>query len=147
MPLDELGVGRSVLYLYPLSGRPDVNPPEGWESIPGARGCTAAPLVFDIEAPRCPAIRDITEALGGRTEVITVPIPTDCADGFNEAYYARPVLLLDPAACSPALHGASSSRSWRSSAPSGSDRTLPPAAGTSGTATCGNSPTSTGRSS
>ncbi|MFJ9153164.1 peroxiredoxin [Streptomyces sp. NPDC102270] len=36
MPLDELGADRSVLYLYPLSGRPDVNPPEGWESIPGA---------------------------------------------------------------------------------------------------------------
>lgn len=52
----------------------------------------------DIEAPRYPAIRDITEALGGRTEVTMVPIPTDCADGFNEAYYASPVLLLDPAA-------------------------------------------------
>jgi hypothetical protein len=27
-----------------------------------------------------------------------VPIPADCVDGFNEAYYARPEMLLDPAA-------------------------------------------------
>ena len=25
-----------------------------------------------------------------------VPIPVDCADGFNEAYYGRPEALLDP---------------------------------------------------
>ncbi|MGW6145502.1 hypothetical protein [Streptomyces sp. NPDC055140] len=28
----------------------------------------------------------------------TVPIPLDCTDGFNEAYYGRPEMLLDPAA-------------------------------------------------
>ncbi|MGF1425071.1 hypothetical protein [Kitasatospora sp. LaBMicrA B282] len=27
-----------------------------------------------------------------------VPIPVDCTDGFNEAYYARPEMLLDPGA-------------------------------------------------
>ena len=27
-----------------------------------------------------------------------VPVPADCTDGFNEAYYARPERLLDPAA-------------------------------------------------
>jgi hypothetical protein len=27
-----------------------------------------------------------------------VPIPLDCTDGFNEAYYGRPEALLDPAA-------------------------------------------------
>jgi hypothetical protein len=27
-----------------------------------------------------------------------VPIPADCTDGFNEAYYARPEFLLEPAA-------------------------------------------------
>jgi peroxiredoxin len=35
-----LGPGRTVLYLYPLSGRPGVDLPEGWDAIPGARGCT-----------------------------------------------------------------------------------------------------------
>ncbi|WP_171168559.1 MerR family transcriptional regulator [Streptomyces sp. I05A-00742] len=38
--LDALGPGRSVIYLYPLTGRPGTDLPEGWNSIPGARGCT-----------------------------------------------------------------------------------------------------------
>jgi peroxiredoxin len=38
--LDGLGPGRTILYLYPLTGRPGVDLPEGWNSIPGARGCT-----------------------------------------------------------------------------------------------------------
>jgi len=29
--------------------------------------------------------------------VQTVPVPTDCVDGFTEAYYARPESFLDPA--------------------------------------------------
>ncbi|WP_200824531.1 MerR family transcriptional regulator [Nonomuraea solani] len=35
-----LGQGRSVLFGYPLTGRPGVDLPEGWGTIPGARGCT-----------------------------------------------------------------------------------------------------------
>jgi peroxiredoxin len=35
-----LGPGRTVLYLYPRTGRPDRAVPPGWDSIPGARGCT-----------------------------------------------------------------------------------------------------------
>ncbi|MEU9045658.1 MULTISPECIES: class I SAM-dependent methyltransferase [unclassified Kitasatospora] len=57
-----------------------------------------APEVLDTEARRYPAIADLTEALGGRTTVTLVPIPVDCTDGFNEAYYARPEMLLDPGA-------------------------------------------------
>lgn len=38
--LDRLAPGRTVLYIYPLSGKPDVELPEGWNTIPGARGCT-----------------------------------------------------------------------------------------------------------
>lgn len=54
-----------------------------------------APLVLDTEARRYPALGDITQALGGRATVESVPIPADCTDGFNEAYYARPERLLD----------------------------------------------------
>lgn len=32
--------GRVVVYVYPMTGRPDVALPDGWEAIPGARGCT-----------------------------------------------------------------------------------------------------------
>lgn len=35
-----LGAGRSVIYVYPLTGRPGVDLPAGWDAIPGARGCT-----------------------------------------------------------------------------------------------------------
>ena len=35
-----LGPGRTVLYVYPMTGRPDVALPDGWDEIPGARGCT-----------------------------------------------------------------------------------------------------------
>jgi peroxiredoxin len=38
--LDRLGPGRSVLYIYPMTGVPGVDLPEGWNEIPGARGCT-----------------------------------------------------------------------------------------------------------
>jgi peroxiredoxin len=38
--LDDLGPGWVVLYVYPLSGRPGVELPDGWDEIPGARGCT-----------------------------------------------------------------------------------------------------------
>jgi peroxiredoxin len=38
--LDRLGTGRTVLYLYPMTGRPGVDLPPGWDLIPGARGCT-----------------------------------------------------------------------------------------------------------
>ncbi len=32
--------GLVVLYVYPMTGRPDTPLPEGWDEIPGARGCT-----------------------------------------------------------------------------------------------------------
>ena len=32
--------GRTVVYCYPRTGRPDEESPEGWNLIPGARGCT-----------------------------------------------------------------------------------------------------------
>jgi peroxiredoxin len=32
--------GRTVLYIYPRTGVPGVPLPEGWDMIPGARGCT-----------------------------------------------------------------------------------------------------------
>jgi len=31
---------RVVIYAYPMTGRPDRQLPQGWDDIPGARGCT-----------------------------------------------------------------------------------------------------------
>src|SRR5262249_36848811 len=35
-----VGFARLVVYAYPLTGRPGIDPPTGWDGIPGARGCT-----------------------------------------------------------------------------------------------------------
>lgn len=57
-----------------------------------------APEVTRIEAGRYPSIATIVSALGGNADVRAVPIPLDCRDGFNEAYYGRPERLLDDGA-------------------------------------------------
>jgi peroxiredoxin len=38
--------GISVVYCYPRTGRPDREPPVGWNEIPGARGCTPQSCAF-----------------------------------------------------------------------------------------------------
>ncbi len=55
----DLGVaaaGTLVLYVYPRTGAPGQPLPEGWDEIPGARGCT----------PQNCAFRDLHEELRGR---------------------------------------------------------------------------------
>jgi peroxiredoxin len=32
--------GHVVIYIYPMTGRPGAPLPDGWDGIPGARGCT-----------------------------------------------------------------------------------------------------------
>jgi len=38
--------GRTVVYCYPRTGRPDQDLPRGWNEIPGARGCTPQSCSF-----------------------------------------------------------------------------------------------------
>lgn len=38
--------GRTVVYCYPMTGRPDADLPPGWDEIPGARGCTPQSCSF-----------------------------------------------------------------------------------------------------
>ncbi len=38
--------GRTVLYLYPMTGTPGKALPEGWDETPGARGCTPQSCAF-----------------------------------------------------------------------------------------------------
>ena len=44
--LARLGPGRTLVYLYPLTGKPATDLPEGWDSIPGARGCSTEACDF-----------------------------------------------------------------------------------------------------
>jgi peroxiredoxin len=38
--------GRTVVYIYPRTGRPNQAMPDGWDAIPGARGCTPQSCSF-----------------------------------------------------------------------------------------------------
>lgn len=38
--------GHLVIYCYPMTGRPDRPLPDGWDEIPGARGCTPQSCAF-----------------------------------------------------------------------------------------------------
>ncbi len=38
--------GRTVVYIYPRTGVPGIDPPDGWDLIPGARGCTPQSCSF-----------------------------------------------------------------------------------------------------
>jgi peroxiredoxin len=44
--LAALPPGRTVIYCYPLTGRPSEALPGGWDEIPGARGCTPQACAF-----------------------------------------------------------------------------------------------------
>ena len=54
------------------------------------------PELIAAERRRYPAVPTIAAAIGTTAEVLEVPIPIDCVDGFTEAYYARPEAFLDP---------------------------------------------------
>jgi SAM-dependent methyltransferase len=55
-----------------------------------------SPEAIETEASRYPQVSSLEAGLGGVTKVTRVPIPLDCTDGFNDAYYGRPEMLLDP---------------------------------------------------
>ncbi|MET8151349.1 class I SAM-dependent methyltransferase [Actinoplanes sp. NPDC049668] len=54
-----------------------------------------APELIAAERRRYPSIAGIAAAVGSHAEIIEVPVPIDCVDGFTEAYYARPERFLD----------------------------------------------------
>jgi peroxiredoxin len=86
--------GRSVIYIYPMTGRPDVPLPDGWDDIPGARGCTAeacgfrdhlrellgagAGRVFGLSSQPVDYQREMADRLG-----LTYPVLSD--EGFELA--------------------------------------------------------------
>jgi len=54
------------------------------------------PELVAIEKKRFPKMETLKKLLGGLVEVEPVPIPLDCSDGFQEAFYGRPESFLDP---------------------------------------------------
>ena len=56
------------------------------------------PEPLAIEQRRFPPISRLVELLGPTTVVEAVDVPLTCTDGFSEAYYGRPEMLLDAGA-------------------------------------------------
>jgi SAM-dependent methyltransferase len=54
-----------------------------------------APGVIAASVRRYPPVATVRRGLGTDIRLLPVPIPRECRDGFNEAYYARPEMLLD----------------------------------------------------
>ena len=44
--LGALTAPRTVIFCYPMTGRPGIPLPDGWDAIPGARGCTPQTTAF-----------------------------------------------------------------------------------------------------
>jgi SAM-dependent methyltransferase len=53
------------------------------------------PGILEVDRPRALAIAEVAAALEA-SEVLTLPIPHDCADGFLGAFWRRPEAYLDP---------------------------------------------------
>jgi peroxiredoxin len=83
-----LGVGRLVAYVYPRTGVPGTALPEGWDDIPGARGCT----------PQSCAYRDALaefEALGAAVVGVSAQSEAEQAEFAKREHIPFP-LLSDP---------------------------------------------------
>lgn len=56
------------------------------------------PELVEVERQRYPALEKVKEILSDENLKITrVPVPLNCTDGFQEAFYGRPEAFLDPA--------------------------------------------------
>lgn len=52
------------------------------------------PELIAVEKARYPTIAFLEACLGGPCEIVTIPVPLDCTDGFQEAFYGRPEAFL-----------------------------------------------------
>lgn len=50
------GFSRLVIYAYPMTGLPGIPVPDGWDEIPGARGCTPESCGFRDHAAELAAL-------------------------------------------------------------------------------------------
>ena len=76
LSLADAARGLVVVYIYPRTGTPGVPAPEGWDDIPGARGCT----------PQSCAFRDARQELA-RHGASLIGISTQTPD--EQAEFAR----------------------------------------------------------
>jgi peroxiredoxin/RimJ/RimL family protein N-acetyltransferase len=86
--LAEAGAGLLVAYVYPMTGTPGTALPEGWDDIPGARGCT----------PQSCAYRDARaefRSLGADLLGISAQTPAEQAEFAAREHIPYPLLSDD----------------------------------------------------
>jgi peroxiredoxin len=86
---------KLVIYCYPMTGQPNVPLPEGWDQIPGARGCTPQSCAYrdhyqELQALGAEVIglsvqsHDYQKELAGRLH-LPFPIVSDVNYEFQKA--------------------------------------------------------------
>src|SRR5689334_23182302 len=84
--------GRTVVYCYPRTGRPDQEVPKGWDEIPGARGCTPQSCAFrdhygEFEALGTRVFGLSTQTTGYQREAVTrLRLPFDLLSDKDLAF-------------------------------------------------------------
>lgn len=77
--------GRLVLYVYPRTGRPGVEPPAGWDETPGARGCTPQSCGYRDHA-------DEFRELGARVLGLSAQSIDDQQEAVDRLHLPHPVI-------------------------------------------------------
>jgi peroxiredoxin len=77
--LSKLTAARTVLYFYPMTGVPGKPLPDGWDAIPGARGCTPQTSAFRDHAQELAELK--AEVFGCSTQ--TTAYQSEMANRLN----------------------------------------------------------------
>jgi peroxiredoxin len=77
--------GLLVVYVYPRTGRPGEPLPEGWDEIPGARGCTPQSCAFRDH------VRDLA-ACGASVVGLSAQSPADQSEFAEREHIPYPLL-------------------------------------------------------
>jgi peroxiredoxin len=75
----------AILYVYPMTGTPGVALPDGWDDVPGARGCTPESLGFRSHY-------DELTALGARVFGLSVQTTAEQAEAAERLALPFPLL-------------------------------------------------------
>ena len=82
LSLADAARGLVVVYIYPRTGTPGVPAPEGWDDIPGARGCT----------PQSCAFRDARQELARHGASLSTQTPDEQAEFARREHIRYPLL-------------------------------------------------------
>lgn len=89
--------GRAVLFVYPMTGTPGVALPDGWDAIPGARGCTPHACAFrDLHA-------EFAAAGVGHVFGVSAQSPADQQEAAGRLHLPFPLLSDEDRAFADAL--------------------------------------------